>query len=164
MTFSKNKIIWLTGQPGSGKSELAKLLYKHYNKTQPCIVIDGDDLRNKTGNFDYSKEGRNTNITNAQLLARFMYHSGYTVIVALVAPYLKLREQFKQEFAENIYEVYLHCSDVRGKEDYHVANYEQPQNKFLDLDTTTDNPKQSAKKILQYVENEIEKINMIGWM
>lgn len=164
MIFSKNKIIWLTGQPGSGKSELAKLLYKQYSKTQPCIVIDGDDLRQKTGNFDYTKEGRNKNITNAQLLARFLYHSGYTVIVALVAPYLDLREEFKKEFRGNIYEVYVHCSDLRGKEDYHVLNYEAPQESYLDLDTTNDTPKQSLNKILKYVENEIEKINMIGWL
>lgn len=164
MTFSKNKIIWLTGQPGSGKSELAKLLYKEYSKGQPTIVIDGDDLRQKTGNFDYTKEGRNKNITNAQLLARFLYHSGYTVIVALVAPYLDLREEFKKEFRGHIYEVYVHCSDLRGKEEYHVLNYEQPQENYLDLDTTDDTPKKSLNKILKYVEQEIEKINMIGWL
>ena len=164
MIFSKNRIVWLTGQPGSGKSELAKLLYDKYQKNNSCIIIDGDDLRQKTGNFDYSKEGRDKNINNAQLLARFLYYSGYVVIVALVSPYRDLREQFKKEFVNNIYEVYVHCDDLRGKEEYHVANYEQPKIDYLDLDTTTDNPKQSAKKIVDYVDNRQQEINLIGWV
>jgi adenylylsulfate kinase-like enzyme len=164
MIFSKNRIVWLTGQPGSGKSKLAKLLYDKYSKSNPCIIIDGDDLRQKTGNFDYSKEGRDKNINNAQLLARFLYHSGYVVIVALVSPYKDLREQFKKEFGDNIYEVYVHCNDLRGKEEYHVANYEQPTMNYLDLNTTTENPNQSAKKIISYIDNRQQETNMIGWL
>jgi adenylylsulfate kinase-like enzyme len=155
MTQSKNKIIWLTGQPGSGKTELSKILYKHYKKQGPTIVIDGDDLREKTGNFDYSKEGRNKNITNAQMLARFLYKSGFNVIVALVAPYRALREKFKAEMGIHIFEAYLHYSNkIRGREDYFALDYEPPIDRFVDIDTTWDTPKQSANKIIQYIEAE----------
>lgn len=146
------RIIWLTGQPGSGKTELSKLLYKHYKKSGATIVVDGDDLREKTGNFDYTAEGRNKNILNAQLLARFLYKSGFTVIVALVAPYRELRETFKTEMSEHMFEVYVHYSDqIRGREEYFVNDYQEPLSRFLDLDTTIDTPKQSAKKIIKYI-------------
>jgi adenylylsulfate kinase len=147
-----NNIVWLTGQPGSGKTVLGTMLYKYLKKkTKKIIMIDGDDLREKTGNFDYSPEGRNKNILNAQMLARYLYKSGFTVIVSLVAPYRDLREEFKKEFGSLITEIYVHCEDERGRESYHVTNYEAPLSNFLDLDTTQDTAKQSFKKIVNYL-------------
>jgi adenylylsulfate kinase-like enzyme len=155
MKQPNQRIIWLTGQPGSGKTELSKILYKHYKKQGPTIIIDGDDLREKTGNFDYSKEGRDKNVTNAQMLARFLYKSGFNVIVAVVAPYRDLRETFKTEMAMHIFEIYVRYSNqIRGREEYFVNDYQAPTERFLDLDTTQDNPEQSAKKIIKYVEAE----------
>lgn len=148
-----NNIVWLTGQPGSGKTVLGTMLKNYYEKKkQKVIMIDGDDLREKTGNFDYTPDGRNKNITNAQMLARYLNKSGYTVIVSLVAPYRELREDFKKEFKELITEVYVHCEDIRGKEKYHVKNYEQPLDNFLDIDTTNEKPKQSFKKIINHLK------------
>lgn len=152
MIFGSKRIIWFTGQPGSGKSVLGSMLKKHLEKNkQKVIIIDGDDLREKTANFDYTQEGRNKNILNAQMIARFLVKSGYIVVVSVVAPYLELREQFKKEFGSLIVEVYVHCSDIRGRESYHVKNYEKPLNNFLSLDTTQDTPKQSFKKILKHM-------------
>lgn len=148
-----NNIVWLTGQPGSGKTVLGTMLYNYYEKKKvKVIMIDGDDLREKTGNFDYTPDGRNKNITNAQMLARYLHKSGYTVIVSLVAPYRDLREEFKKEFSSLLTELYVHCEDERGREEYHVKNYEPPLNNFLDLDTTNDTPKQSFKKILNHLK------------
>ena len=148
-----NSIVWLTGQPGSGKTVLGQMLVGYYEKKkQKIILIDGDDLREKTGNFDYSPDGRNKNITNAQMLARYLYKSGYTVVVSLVAPYRDLREEFKKEFGSLMTEVYVHCEDIRGREEYHVTNYEPPVNNFLDIDTTNETPKESFKKIINYLK------------
>lgn len=147
-----NSIVWLTGQPGSGKTVLGQMLVQYYEKQKRKVVfIDGDDLREKTGNFDYTPDGRNKNITNAQMLARYLYKSGYTVVVSLVAPYRDLREEFKKEFGSLMTEIYVHCEDIRGREEYHVANYEQPLNNFLDVDTTNDNPKKSFRIIEEYL-------------
>ena len=54
-------IIWLTGQPGSGKTTLANQLIKSLtqnNKNIKILNIDGDDLRALNKNKDYSKKGR----------------------------------------------------------------------------------------------------------
>jgi adenylylsulfate kinase len=146
-------IVWLTGQPGAGKTVLGTMLYQKYLKDTPSVImIDGDDLREKTGNFDYTPEGRNKNILNAQMLARYLNKSGFIVIVSLVAPYRNMREDFKKEFGSRITEIYVHCDDIRGREGYHVADYEAPLVNFLDIDTTTDEPKQSYKKIVEYLD------------
>ena len=70
------KIIWLTGQPGSGKTTLANLLKKHFNtsesyKNKTVVIVDGDDLRDITVNKDYSRKGRENNIKTAQKLQNF---------------------------------------------------------------------------------------------
>jgi len=54
-----NKIIWLTGQPGAGKTVLATELKQHLDNV---FHIDGDDLRAIFDNKDYSEVGRRKNI------------------------------------------------------------------------------------------------------
>ena len=44
-------IYWLTGQPGAGKTTLAKYLVEYFPKDK-VIHIDGDDLRDIFKNKD----------------------------------------------------------------------------------------------------------------
>ena len=132
-------IVWFTGQPGSGKTTLAerfindKLLWFMRMNRRDIIHIDGDDLRESIHNKDYSEEGRRENIKLAMNIARFMENKGFTVVVSLVSPYRDQREELKME--RNIGEFYLHTTDIRGKEDYFVDNYEPPLHNFTDINT-----------------------------
>ena len=132
-------IIWLTGQPGSGKTTLAekfindKLIWFMRIQSHRIIHIDGDDLREIVDNKDYSEEGRRENIKLAMNIARFMDDKGFIVIVSLVSPYRDQREELKME--RNVAEFYLHTTEIRGKEDYFVENYEPPLHNFVDMDT-----------------------------
>ena len=61
-------ILWLTGQPGSGKTTNSNFIKKINDKENVLgnntvlVQIDGDDLRSLTSNVDYSKDGRIKNI------------------------------------------------------------------------------------------------------
>ena len=126
-------IYWLTGQPGSGKTTMGSWIQSSFpNK---CMIIDGDDIRDIFQNKDYSEDGRRKNIEKAQTLSKFLHHKGYTVIVSLVSPFRDQREQFKTELGENIVEIYVHTTEIRGRENFHV-NYEEPIENFIDCDTT----------------------------
>ena len=146
-------IYWFTGQPGHGKTILGKMLKEYMNVNHPfknIIHIDGDQLRSIFKNQNYSREGREQNIKRAQDIARFLDFQGYDVIVSLVAPYRELREEFKK--MNNVSEIYVHTSEVRGREANHVSDYEQPIDNFIDIDTTEVEPISSLLEIINQIE------------
>tara|TARA_B100001939_G_C16912749_1_gene605394 strand:- start:1018 stop:1476 length:459 start_codon:yes stop_codon:yes gene_type:complete len=141
--------IWLTGQPASGKTTLANLLIESLSSENPnksYFNIDGDDLRNLFQNKDYSRKGRESNIRLGMSLAAYLINKKCIPIISLVSPYISLREEFKSKY--NVLEVYIHTSEIRGREEYFVKEYEPPQDNFLDMDTTHKTEKESLNEIL----------------
>jgi len=125
-------IYWFTGQPGAGKTTLAKALINRCS--DDCIHIDGDGLRNLFQNFDYSPEGRVKNIQSVLDLCRFLDNKGFTPVVSVVAPYREMRESLKT--TNDVTEIYVHTTDIRGREKYFAQDYEKPIEHFIDIDTT----------------------------
>ena len=148
-------ILWFTGQPGSGKTTLANEIqgrpvylntFGDKSYENKIFHIDGDDLRDIVDNKDYSEEGRRENIKLAMNMARVLDNKGYLVIVSMVSPYRDLREELKME--RNIAEFYCHTTEIRGKEDYFVDDYEPPLHNFTDIDTTNKEIKESIYEVL----------------
>jgi len=139
-------IYWFTGQPGAGKTVLAKLLELHLQNN--VFHIDGDDLRDLIQNKDYSKEGRIKNIELAQSIAKYLHNKNNDVVVSLVSPYLEVRERFKQNMGDDIIEIYVHTTDIRGREQFHVSDYDVPTSNFISIDTTGNTDTESFKYLL----------------
>ena len=140
-------IYWFTGQPGHGKTTLAKALIANLRAqgTEP-FHVDGDDLRALTANADYSRAGREANIRRAQTIAHYLQNQGRTVVVSLVAPYRNIREELKAN--AEVTEVYVHTAEKRGREDRHATDYEAPLENFIDIDTTGRSEEDSLKELL----------------
>ena len=132
----KKKIIWFTGQPGSGKTTLSNALISRLKNTHSelsVVPVDGDDLRDIFINKDYSEKGRRLNIQTAINITKFLQSKGHLVIASLVSPYKDLREDLKKE--RETLEIFLFTEDKRGKENYFVDNYEMPTENYLKLNT-----------------------------
>ena len=146
-------IYWFTGQPGHGKTVLSLLLKGYLEKTyhKNVIHIDGDDLRAIYENKDYSKDGRIKNITFAQNLAHFCNVKGFDVVVSLVSPYKEVRDSFKEKLKGQIHEIYVHTTDIRGREHFHSEDYERPTENYIDVDTTNIKPNSSLNEIIKNI-------------
>ena len=142
-------IYWFTGRPGHGKTVLANALKQELNNS---FHIDGDDLRAIFDNKDYSETGRRKNIELAQQLAHFLHNKEYNVVVSLVSPYQDQRETFKNKLKDNIKEFYIYTTEVRGRENFHVENYEPPTENYLDVDTTNITVEECLNKIKSYAK------------
>jgi adenylylsulfate kinase-like enzyme len=70
----------------------------------------------------------------------------------LVSPYKDQRDKFKEKIGHNMFEVYVHTSEIRGREDFFVKEYGQPTENYLDIDTTNESVEESIKKVLDYVK------------
>ena len=146
-------IYWFTGQPGSGKTVLANLLKEKY--LPHAYRIDGDEMRELFKNKDYSMKGRIANIDAAQKIAHYLHNQGKDVIVSLVSPYVDQREEFKDIMEWQLQEIFVHYNIAetrRGREEYHVVDFQKPIFDYLDVDTTFETPEESLIKILNYVK------------
>lgn len=137
-------ILWLTGQPGSGKTTLGRLVSEQIG----ALLIDGDHLRTviPTG---YDEAGRRANVYRAQGIAAWEHQIHEHVVVALVAPYRDQREDFKR--LPDVREVYLHYHVDRGKGEYAVPDYELPRSPDLILNTSALTIAECVAKILELV-------------
>ena len=144
-------IIWITGQPGAGKSTVGKALLDDLTQAgHDAFLVDGDDLRALTANADYSQAGREANIRRAQDIALYLSRQGRVAIVAVVAPFRWLREEFKAR--AQVKEVYVHTTAIRGREHYHSDEYGAPEENFLDLDTTDLSVEEAVGRVRHYAD------------
>ncbi len=131
-------IYWFYGQPGAGKTTLAKALKEHleYNNHRSVQHIDGDEMRSIFKNTDYSKEGRMNNLRKVNGLIRFLDFKGFDVVVSVVAPYMDIRDEILDL---NPQMIYVHTTEIRGREDYFADEFEI-SGEDINIDTTNRTP------------------------
>ena len=123
-------IIALFGQPHSGKSTIANQFPSYKN-------IDGDKLRELFANKDYSREGRIRNLNRASDIAHYLHSHGDNITLSLVYPYKEARD-YLNSLTEDVCWIYLTYEGERGREKFHVQDFEQPsEEEALYIDTSS---------------------------
>ncbi|GAA5181663.1 adenylyl-sulfate kinase [Niveibacterium umoris] len=152
------RTLWFTGLSGAGKSTLARTLERELQAAgHAAYVLDGDELR--TGlcrDLGFSPADRAENIRRVAEVARIMNHAGLTVLVALVSPFERDRQNARSIIGEAAFRE-IHVSTPLGvceardpKSLYRKARagqipeftgvsspYEPPSSPELVLDTTS---------------------------
>jgi adenylylsulfate kinase len=172
--MSAGLVFWLTGLPGSGKTTIARILEERIKSMHlPVEVLDGDEVRrNLSPELGFTRDDRETHAKRVVYLSKLLSRNGIITIVALISPYRQFRDAARQTIGDHFMEIWVKAtSDTCRKRDpkglYKKAAegklaaltgvsdpYEPPLNPELVIDTETESPNESAKKILDYLLNK----------
>lgn len=137
-------IYWFIGQPGCGKTTLAKKLKAELNVLGfPAIHLDGDDLRHIFGGTykqeHFTKEYRDTNTRKLQTFVEYIEAQNINVIVSTVNADREIREELKKR-NPRVREVYVINSGEHVREGNKYKDFEAPLENFIQVDTNATTP------------------------
>ncbi len=167
--------LWFTGLSGAGKSTIAELVGPELEERGHLVeYLDGDVVRTHLSKgLGFSKEDRDTNIERIGWVASRLTRHGAAVLVSAISPYRDTRATARKLVAEHghFVEVFVEASvdacaarDVKGlyakafageiKEFTGVSDpYEPPADPELVLHTETEEPAESARRVVDRLES-----------
>jgi hypothetical protein len=102
-------------------------------------------------NKDYSRQGRINNLNRASDIATYLHYNGNDVILSLVYPYKEARD-YLNNLVPDVKWIYLTYEVNRGREQFHVADFEHPtDDEALYLNTEWLDIEQCKTYILEYI-------------
>ncbi len=138
---SQKRIVWLTGNVGSGKTSLAYLLKERLN----AIVLDGDELRASIStDLGFSKKDRDAHNMRVARLAKILNRQNFNVVVSVIAPFRSTRQKITKMI--DPYWIYIK-GGKRGKN----MPYETPKNPHLIINPSKEALLGSLEKIVKEV-------------
>ncbi len=142
-------LVYITGQPCSGKTTIADMIRSFYNTRYdfPVNIIEGDTVRRITGNQRYDIHGRYENIFSAHNIADALNHKDNITVLSIVSPYESLRDGFVKAMGGNVLTVYLYTDTPRCREEYQVKDYEPPAKPDIACNTTSVTPEETFNEI-----------------
>lgn len=168
----RGAVLWMTGLSGSGKSTLAAALQTRlFRQGHATTMLDGDNLRHGLcSDLGFSDEDRAENIRRAAETAKLMAEAGLVVVVSLISPFAKERENAAAicrkagiPFAEIYVSTPLEICEERDPKSLYKkarageikgftgldAPYEPPTNPTLELRTDLLSKEQSLEHLLK---------------
>jgi adenylylsulfate kinase-like enzyme len=112
MIVNKGTLYWITGLSGSGKTTIAKVLYKHIKlKYSNTIILDGDVLREVLGckEISYDKKSRKSLAMQYSKLSKLFTDQGINVVFATISMFEEVRVWNRANIS-NYIEIYLKVS------------------------------------------------------
>jgi adenylylsulfate kinase len=170
MLMHNGMILWLTGLPAAGKTTIANLLSARLQAEGATVhVLDGDVIRQMhLARLGFSREERITHILQVSNTAMMLKEQGLICIVALIAPYLEIRQAvMKMTGAIEIFvdapletcrqrdPKGLYSRAMRGE----IKNftgiddpYDPPLTPDIHLHTERETPEESTGRVLEYLQ------------
>lgn len=163
-----NKVVWLTGLSGAGKSTIARALEKQLHDSGILsYTLDGDNVRHGlNADLGFSAEDRRENLRRIREVAKLFHDAGVFTIVSFICPYDEDRRLARRLVGSDFIEVFVSCPlevceerDPKGlykraragdlKEFTGIsAPYETPTEAELVLDTSKLTVEECVEKIL----------------
>jgi len=134
-----NRIIWIMGESGAGKTTTARLLRKKIGG----VVLDGDEMRESiSAGAGFSRQDRHDHNLRVSRLAVILAKQ-VPVIISVIAPLKETRKDI-----ENICKPdWIYLKRKLPKRQGHI--FEEPDD-YFSVDANTTAPEQEVEEIIQY--------------
>ena len=127
-------IIWLTGNSGTGKTTIGKLIASRYD----AILLDGDVMRSTISlGTGFSPEDREKHNLRVARLAQELDRQGFDIVVTVIAPF----ESTRRKIDKMISPVWIHLFKPSMQQDSNRP-YETSNNYFISINTDNINIRQ----------------------
>jgi adenylylsulfate kinase len=166
--------LWFTGLSGAGKTTVAHIVGPAIEERGPIVeYLDGDTVRTHLSKgLGFSKEDRDANIERIGWVASRLTRHGAAVIASAISPYAEARAHARslvEEFGPFV-EVFVDVSleeaarrDTKGLYEKAMNGeihnftgvndpYEKPELPDIRIDSDTESPEESARRIIQLLE------------
>lgn len=163
------KTLWFTGLSGSGKSTIANALEKALvSAGKHTMLLDGDNIRiGLNNNLGFTESDRVENIRRIAETSKLMNDAGLIVLVAVISPFAKDRQNARAIIGEEFCEIYVatsleECERRDTKNLYQKARkgeiknftgisspYEVPEHAEITVDTQRMSVEEVVEKILE---------------
>lgn len=160
-------VFWMYGLSGSGKSTIAAALERSLHEDGRFVVIlDGDNFRHGlNADLGFSDDDRKENVRRVSEVAKIFASQGVIVLVSVITPKRKLRDQARNVLGDLFHEIYIKASyetcaarDPKGLYAKVAAGkikqftgkdsgFEEPEQAELVIDTESIEPPVAAAKI-----------------
>lgn len=165
------KILWFTGLSGSGKSTIAEILKERFDELgKSYVIFDGDDVRKRLHkHLGFTPEDiKENNRLIVELCKNELGKVDY-ILVPVISPFKESRVKARETFGDRFVEIFVKCPyeecrkrDVKGiyakAESGELQNfiglhvpYEFPDNPEIKIDSISEEPEESARKIISYL-------------
>ena len=174
MKEQKGITVWFTGLSGAGKTTVAKEIERKLQDRDLYVQrLDGDIVREHlTKDLGFTKEDRNKNIKRNTFVAGLLTQNDIVTLCSFISPYRKTRQYAKDEITKKggFIEVFVNAPlevcekrDVKGlykqAREGKIDNftgisdpYQEPENPDIELRTDKESVKESAEKVINYLE------------
>ena len=143
-----NKIIWLTGESGAGKTTVGKPLADCLDG----VLLDGDEMRSSISlGAGFSREDRTEHNLRVARLAKILQQY-VNVVVSVIAPMADVRKQITEICNPLWVWIYRSLPDREG----HFYETPGPDEYKIALDHDILSPEQSLRAIISLLDNEKE--------
>tara|TARA_X000000950_G_scaffold285365_1_gene391107 strand:+ start:5596 stop:6141 length:546 start_codon:yes stop_codon:yes gene_type:complete len=175
MNVNKGTLYWITGLSGSGKTSIAKIVYKYYRKScSNIIMLDGDILREILGNkySNYEKKSRKNIAMQYVRLAKLFTDQGISVVFATISMFDEVREWNRTNIKKYI-EIYIKVPFQKilekDKNQLFSKALKEEKKNVVGIDITIEEPKKPDIILINdmklpingLAKDLIEKINLI---